>query len=181
MLSRTTIKNNNANSDITTKINTYTNNTIKSMDFKLTYLKPISKEKITITTDTVVAVEDVEDLPFILLNEHILKNINKGQEYLMIMYDINANGGIYIHIIIHYNKSKLRGISKIKYIPPSPPEDTGAHKYICELVEFKQKDDLELYYSSLSLKRIIDNFTTLLDKLNAKELNIKKSMIINIL
>ena len=45
----------------------------------------------------------------------VTSNLKMGKQYLLVMYDINAVGGTFIHMVVHYNQKKIRGVMKVKY------------------------------------------------------------------
>lgn len=73
-------------------------------------------------------------------NEPEIKlNVDNNKKYILIMHDPDAIKGSYIHWIVSdiQNNDITKGITQLKYVGPSPPPNTGKHRYIFELYEQK--------------------------------------------
>ena len=100
------------------------------------------------------------------------------------MYDINAVGGTFVHMVVLYTKKHKVGVMKVKYMPPSPPSGTGEHNYIFELFELDKEitkeDPIGLFLANLNLNRTIDDiklfYKNILSSLEANNNTVKKDM-----
>ena len=59
---------------------------------------------------------------------------------MLIIHDPDAIKGNYIHWFVSniQNNDIDKGITQLKYVGPSPPPNTGKHRYIFELYEQNQ-------------------------------------------
>ena len=128
-------------------------------DFKITYLQTATNEKLVVGTDTPMTQESTQEIPYIKLGETLVNNLKAGKQYLLVMYDINAVGGTFIHMVVQFTANKMRGVMKVKYFPPTPPAGTGNHKYIFELLDYEEKPDKMMnnatYLSTLAAERTL--------------------------
>ena len=128
-------------------------------DFKITYLQTATEEKLVVGTDTPMTQESTQDVPYIKLGETLVNNLKSGKQYLLVMYDVNAVGGTFVHMVVHFTASKMRGIMKVKYLPPTPPAGTGNHKYVFELLDYEENPQKMMnnatYLSSLASDRTL--------------------------
>ena len=98
-------------------------NNLDATDFKITYMTS-SGEKMRIDTETPMTMENTADRPYIKLGESLPTELKSGKQYFLVMYDINAVGGTFIHMVVLYSSTKMRGVMKVKYFPPTPPAGT---------------------------------------------------------
>jgi hypothetical protein len=133
--------------------------TLAPEDFKITYLQTATNEKLVVGTDTLMTQESTQEIPYIKLGENLINNLKSGRKYLLVMYDVNAIGGTFVHMVVHFTSSKMRGVMKVKYFPPTPPAGTGNHKYIFELLDYDEKPEKMMnnatYLSTLGSERTL--------------------------
>ena len=133
-------------------------NNLVATDFKITYMTP-EGVKMRVEMETPMTMGNTVDRPYIKLGESLLTELKSGKQYLLVMYDINAVGGTFIHMVVLYSSTKMRGVMKVKYFPPTPPAGTGSHKYIFELLEYVENPDKKVevatYFSSLASERTL--------------------------
>jgi len=133
--------------------------TATTNDFKITYYNPDTKEKMVVENETRMTKENTEEIPYIKLSDTIIENMKSGKQYMLVMYDINAVGGTFVHMVVVYSQNKMRGVMKVKYLPPTPPVGSGDHKYIFELLDYEdnleKKEDRASYFSAITSNRTL--------------------------
>jgi len=86
---------------------------------------------------------------------------NKNDLYSLVMYDPDAVNGTYIHwILVNIKNNNIKtGTIILPYKGPSPPPNTGKHRYIFEIFEQKEyldKKQIERNNSINSIKSILN-------------------------
>ena len=146
------------NMPLTTDSITSATNNLGATDFKITYMTP-DGEKMRVDMETPMTMENTAERPYIKLGESLTSELKSGKQFILVMYDINAVGGTFIHMVVLYSAKMMRGVMKVKYFPPTPPAGTGNHKYIFELLEYVEKydknEEVAAYFSSLATERTL--------------------------
>lgn len=102
---------------------------------------------------------------FLQINEtqnkpEIKLNVVNNKKYMLIMHDPDAIKGNYIHWVVSdiQNNDIDKGITQLKYVGPSPPPNTGKHRYIFELYE--QKSNIIPFQDRIiSIEKIREQYT----------------------
>jgi phosphatidylethanolamine-binding protein (PEBP) family uncharacterized protein len=99
-------------------------------------------------------------------------NIEPNKLYTLIMYDPDTPVGDYIHwIVTNISNKNISGNTLLSYKGPSPPKNTGLHRYIFFIYEQKQN----INNRKVGIIERMTSFVSLLEKLqltNIEPINI---------